>query len=91
MKVSELRKAIEGIPDDAEVMVNIEGTTCKPARMFGAMAIAPSGYNQTVSGYAIVVDIDGEPHQIEGSKITYKLDESKRMAPRNPDGRFADL
>ena len=78
MKVSELRKAIEG-------------TTCKPARMFGAMAIAPSGYNQTVSGYAIVVDIDGEPHQIEGSKMTYKLDESKRMPVRNPDGRFADL
>ena len=77
MKVSELRKAIEGIPDDAEVMVNIEGTTCKPARMFGEMIIAPAGYDHTVSGYAIVVDIDGEPHTIEGSKLTYKLDEYK--------------
>lgn len=77
MTIKELRKAIEALPDDAEVMVNVEGTTCKPARLFGEMMITPHGYNHTVSGYAIVVDIDGEPHTIEGSKLTYKLDPYK--------------
>lgn len=91
MKIHELRKAIEGLPDDAEVMVNIEGTICKPARMFGAMPVVPAGYKSTVSGYAIVVDLDGEPYKIEGSNLTYELDKSKQMPQRNTDGRFADL
>lgn len=91
MKVGELRKALEGISDDAEVMVNVEGTTVKPARMFGAMPITPAGYDNTISGYAIVVDIEGEEHKLEGRTLTYELDKSKRMPLRNPHGRFADL
>jgi hypothetical protein len=80
MTIKELKLAIANIPDDAELMVNIQGTECKPAKVFGEMVIIPAGTQSTVSGYALVVDLEGVPHQIEGDKLTYKLDESRRMA-----------
>jgi hypothetical protein len=91
MKVSDLIQALEGVPLDTEIMVNVQGTECRPAKVFAQMAIAPSGSKAVVSGWAFVVDLEGEEHQIEGKNLTYKLDASRNMPVRNPDGRFADL
>lgn len=90
MKIAELKKIIVNIPDDAEVVVNISGTDCRPAKMFAQMCVGPSGMDGTLSGWALVVDLDGEKYKIENNKLTYKMDESRRMPMRNPDGRFAD-
>jgi hypothetical protein len=91
MTIGELKKAIENMPDESVLMVNIEGTECKPAKVFAEMVVSPAGMKSTHSGWALVVDLEGETHKIEGDRLTYKLDGSKTMPVRNPDGRFADL
>lgn len=90
MTIGELKKAIANMPDASELMVNIQGTECKPAKVFAEMVISPSGMKSTHSGWALVVDLEGETHKIEGDRLTYKLDESRHMPKQNPDGRFAD-
>jgi hypothetical protein len=91
MTVGELKKLIASVPDDTVLMVNTHGLECKPAKVFAQMGISPAGMKITYSGWALVVDIEGETHKIEGDRLTYKTDESKHMGERNPDGRFADL
>lgn len=59
MKVSDLKKALEGLHDDAEVFIETGGLAdlihYKPAKIVGEFVTRPAGAKATVTSWALVL------------------------------------
>jgi len=74
MKIKDLKEAIANLHDDAEIVVNYNGTECKRAGVLGEMMISPAGTKFTMTSWALVLEVEprGQILTLDGSKLVFK-------------------
>lgn len=76
MKIKDLKKIIENLHDDTDVIVNFSSTQCKQVHYVGEMMISPAGTKNTMSGWALLLEVDprGEILNLDGNRLVFPVE-----------------